>query len=189
MFMRRDTKRLGGFTIVELLIVIVVIAILATITIVTFNGIQQRATTAAITSAVDQWEKLVRMEMITSGGLPDGLTCLGRSVDDFPAESGGLGAGVCMSSTNGTQAGFDSDFMSQWATYDSLPSGLLPVTTAKNGSMAVRSRGIMLTSYAAVGGDVVRLVWVPQKAGECGRGESSLPDNGLAGDQCILYIE
>lgn len=36
-------KSKSGFTIVELLIVIVVIAILATITIVTFNGIQQRA--------------------------------------------------------------------------------------------------------------------------------------------------
>src|SRR5256885_15932205 len=33
----------GGFTIVELLIVIVVIGILATLVIVTFTGIQQRA--------------------------------------------------------------------------------------------------------------------------------------------------
>lgn len=37
-----------GFTIVELLIVIVVIAILATITIIAFNGIQNRAKSAAI---------------------------------------------------------------------------------------------------------------------------------------------
>ena len=37
-----------GFTIVELLIVIVVIAILAAITIVAFNGIQQRAKNSAI---------------------------------------------------------------------------------------------------------------------------------------------
>lgn len=36
-------KRVGGFTIVELLIVIVVIGILAAITIVAFNGMQGRA--------------------------------------------------------------------------------------------------------------------------------------------------
>ncbi len=36
-------KSLSGFTIVELLIVIVVIAILATISIVAFNGVQEKA--------------------------------------------------------------------------------------------------------------------------------------------------
>ena len=36
-------KKQTGFTIVELLIVIVVIGILAAITIVAFNGVQQRA--------------------------------------------------------------------------------------------------------------------------------------------------
>ena len=38
----------SGFTIVELLIVIVVIAILAAITIVAFNGIQERARASAV---------------------------------------------------------------------------------------------------------------------------------------------
>ena len=42
-----------GFTIVELLIVVVVIAILAAITIVSYNGIQQRALTSASLSTVD----------------------------------------------------------------------------------------------------------------------------------------
>ena len=37
-----------GFTIVELLIVIVVIAILAAITIVTYNGIQDRSKDSAV---------------------------------------------------------------------------------------------------------------------------------------------
>jgi len=49
-----------GFTIVELLIVIVVIGILAAITIVAFNGVQNRAKTAAVQSAVTQANKKVR---------------------------------------------------------------------------------------------------------------------------------
>lgn len=43
-----------GFTIVELLIVIVVIGILAAITVVAFNGIQQRANNTAIITSVNQ---------------------------------------------------------------------------------------------------------------------------------------
>ncbi|MCA9336234.1 prepilin-type N-terminal cleavage/methylation domain-containing protein, partial [Candidatus Saccharibacteria bacterium] len=41
--MKIRKHRLSGFTIVELLIVIVVLAILAAITIVAYNGIQQRS--------------------------------------------------------------------------------------------------------------------------------------------------
>lgn len=43
MMSRVTTRDNGGFTIVELLIVIVVIGILAAITIVAFNGVQNRA--------------------------------------------------------------------------------------------------------------------------------------------------
>ncbi|NCU37805.1 prepilin-type N-terminal cleavage/methylation domain-containing protein [Candidatus Saccharibacteria bacterium] len=50
--MTTQTKN-RGFTIVELLIVIVVIAILAAITIVAYNGIQNRARTSASQSAAN----------------------------------------------------------------------------------------------------------------------------------------
>jgi len=45
--MLRGQKQ-SGFTIVELLIVVVVIAILAAITIVAYNGIQNRAKSSAV---------------------------------------------------------------------------------------------------------------------------------------------
>lgn len=47
-------KQKSGFTIVELLIVIVIIAILAAITLVVFNGVQQRARTSSVKSALSQ---------------------------------------------------------------------------------------------------------------------------------------
>jgi len=48
-----------GFTIVELLIVIVVIAILAAITIVSYNGIQARAKTSQANTELRQLEKAI----------------------------------------------------------------------------------------------------------------------------------
>jgi prepilin-type N-terminal cleavage/methylation domain-containing protein len=47
-------QKTSGFTIVELLIVIVVIGILAAITIVAFNGVQERARASAVSSALTQ---------------------------------------------------------------------------------------------------------------------------------------
>lgn len=57
----RVEKGQSGFTIVELLIVVVVIAILATITIVAYNGIRDRAQTSAIRSAIGQAVKKVQV--------------------------------------------------------------------------------------------------------------------------------
>lgn len=64
---RWKMKHKQGFTIVELLIVIVVIAILAAITIVSYNGIQNRAKVAVITSGIKQVEDGFRAYMIVSG--------------------------------------------------------------------------------------------------------------------------
>lgn len=57
----------SGFTIVELLIVIVVIAILAAIVIVAYNGVQQRAQTSAIASGFESISKAFRLKATTDG--------------------------------------------------------------------------------------------------------------------------
>lgn len=56
-----------GFTIVELLIVVVVIGVLAAITVVAYNGIQQRAKNAQTITAAEQWEKLIKLYIAQNG--------------------------------------------------------------------------------------------------------------------------
>lgn len=60
-----NSKR--GFTIVELLIVVVVIAILAAITIVAYNGITNKAKASAAASAAEQAAKKVAIYSVTNG--------------------------------------------------------------------------------------------------------------------------
>lgn len=60
------TNRQTGFTIVELLIVIVVIGILAAITIVAYNGVQARAQTAKINTDLAMLNKAIQAARVNS---------------------------------------------------------------------------------------------------------------------------
>ena len=60
----------NGFTIVELLIVIVVIAILAAITLIAFNGVQQRATESGIKSNLSNAAKQLEIDKVTDNRYP-----------------------------------------------------------------------------------------------------------------------
>ena len=63
-------KKQKGFTIVELLIVVVVIAILAAITIVSFNGIQTRAFNARVLSDIKSVQQIVEAYNVINGSYP-----------------------------------------------------------------------------------------------------------------------
>ena len=71
-------QRLKGFTIVELLIVIVVIAILAAISIVAYNGIQSRAKNTKTINATTAWIKAIKMYNTDTGNWPVN-SCLGTT--------------------------------------------------------------------------------------------------------------
>ena len=78
-----STRR--GFTIVELLVVVVIIAILAAITIVAYNGIQNRANDSALLSNASSIEKIIAMHQADNGDYPicaagDGTSCTLASV-------------------------------------------------------------------------------------------------------------
>ncbi len=63
-------KYISGFTIVELLIVIVTIGILAAITIVAYNGVQQKARISAVTSALNQSAKKLALYRVDNDTYP-----------------------------------------------------------------------------------------------------------------------
>lgn len=69
--MRKSWEKSGGFTIVELLIVIVVIGILAAIVIVSYSGIQQRATDAVRQSDIDATAKALELYYVDNGKYPN----------------------------------------------------------------------------------------------------------------------
>ena len=80
-------NRHRGFTVVELLIVIIVIGILASVTIVAYNGTQSRARDASRLSEAKHWTDILSI-MKSQSKLPEELTdtsnapyCLG---ENFP---------------------------------------------------------------------------------------------------------
>ncbi len=86
--LRNSIKPNQGFTIVQLLIVVVVIAILAAITIVAYNGITNRAKDSAKASELSSWKKKAELRKVgKSITCPDnysfvyGIAALGT--DDF----------------------------------------------------------------------------------------------------------
>ena len=73
-FMRTGIKKRtaeNGFTIVELLIVIVIIGILAAITIVAYNGIQDRTKVSKSQSDLASMQKLLELYRADNGVYPD----------------------------------------------------------------------------------------------------------------------
>ena len=91
--MKGKSSQRTGFTVVELLIVIVIVAVLAAVSIIAYTGIQERAQRASVLSRLNQWEKVFSLYMNERGKRPQGQwACIGRSSDypeddDFPAGS------------------------------------------------------------------------------------------------------
>lgn len=63
-------KNMSGFTIIELLIVIVIIAILAAITLVAYNGVQVKARDSARSESVAQLQKALESYFVINGSYP-----------------------------------------------------------------------------------------------------------------------
>ncbi len=99
--------RQRGFTIVELLIVIVIIAILAAITIVAYNGIQNRAKQSAAQSRLTQAnKKILAWAVINNDEYPGSLSIAGVDNSDnglqYSVNNTATPRTYGLTSTNGT---------------------------------------------------------------------------------------
>lgn len=104
------TTKPRGFTIVELLIVIVVIAILAAIVIVAYQGIQNKANTAAAQSASNTIAKLLTNNYTLNGTYPTDLSTINNG-GPMPANGttyayhpGAGNSSYCATITNGSSS-------------------------------------------------------------------------------------
>ena len=114
------TKR-SGFTIVELLIVIVVIAILAAISVVAYRSIQVRVHNSLRLAEAQEWVKLFEIYNKLAGDyLVEDRFCLGR---DFP-KYGGRTVGSCWDANGVVRADENEDAMRSFeaVTGSSLPN-------------------------------------------------------------------
>ena len=122
-------KTTSGFTIVELLIVIVVIAILAAISVVAYNGIQLRAENNKTIVAANQTLKLLTLYKEINGTYPNSGTkyaCIGS----------GYQGDVCFSSPSvGTTAEVNATFNTALQSVGTLPNGSTKNLTMDNGNI------------------------------------------------------
>ncbi|HEX7483788.1 MAG TPA: type II secretion system protein [Candidatus Saccharimonadales bacterium] len=146
------TKNSRGFTIVELLIVIVVIAILAAITIVAYNGIQQRSQNTKSASAATAWLKALHLYKVENGSWPTIYNvCLGTGYKFGSDGAGSSGVAQCRQDTAGWGIQESTAFNTMLKKYigESLPTPAF--VTAVNTTDSWK-RGI--SYYQAAGGSL-----------------------------------
>lgn len=117
-------RNVSGFTIVELLIVIVVIGVLASITVVAYTGIQDRARNSTVRGAMDTVEKALRLHAEIYGvyprptdvpgvgssvGVINAYVCVQPTASGWPAKDG-LTSSQCaaLSGTQPSRYGFST---------------------------------------------------------------------------------
>ena len=132
-----------GFTIVELLIVIVVIGILAAITIVAYNGIQARAADTAIQSDLRNLQNKIEIFKVDNDKYPGGASS--------PAELTGLD----FKATKSAYATTSSTNNHLWYCRNGAQSHYSVVALSKSGNIFYITKSAQPTKYT--GG----LAWSP----------------------------
>lgn len=207
--MDKETK-IQGFTIVELLITIVVIGILASITIVAFNGMQNRATDARRVAAIDAVEKAMHIYKAEHGTFPidwmdevdlevtTPFTCIGEP-SDYPARDG-FEAGECAYMVeDGSRHTYAqvipelNETIRNILGTGSMPDGSYPPFGGSDGGSSMFMRGVWLNS-AVNSGNMIQIAYYDsaiEGGGSCGRGirEQLELGDGQTVVLCLLETE
>jgi prepilin-type N-terminal cleavage/methylation domain-containing protein len=130
-----------GFTIVELLIVIVVIGILVAITIVAYNGMQARATDSANTSKINMIVKSIEIYKNDSGTYPKIFISGGTGLTD-PTGSWPLSNMIGINQSTILTSGASNGTPTSIIEVCSYPDSNLPSDSSKFGYCADNSSGL-----------------------------------------------
>jgi len=176
-------KSINGFTIIELLIVIVVIGILAAITMVTYNGLQERAYAAKAAAIMDGYVKIFEMYRNDNGKYPlqgevSDAICLGTAAD-FPA-SAPFNDNECAISTYDGSTYRDTvseslnDLLSPYVS--TMPASQLPVVSSTSNGEDFHIRGVIYYSQVYYTDDQpvpggAWFIYYVKKDQDCPRGE------------------
>lgn len=192
MIHKRWKRTRSGFTIVELLIVIVVIAILAAITIVSYNGIQAQAQNAKVLSSIDAYTKALRLYKAQNGTYPSivesetqsaAMACLGYA-SDFPANSTYPAGGCYVYPAGSIDIRTSTSLMNALAqTTSNLPSATLPsVTLTTNQSI----RGFLYMRT----GDTAVVEYIQKGDVDCARGSKSYNGSSFPNmTDCMIALD
>lgn len=125
--MKNRKRKSFGFTIVELLVVVVVIGILASVAIVAYSGISQRAKDASLSSDLTQAKKQIEAFYAINSVYPTANNCTNTAATE-----------ICLKTTTGNTL-----------TYTPLPTSVSPTSYTLTGSNAVSATPASLRSSAA----------------------------------------
>ena len=166
-------RRSNAFTIVELLIVIVVIAILAAISVVAYNGIQTSAKNAQVASGVNQYYKALQNYKTINSVYPTVSGCLGAN---YPS-------GVCWQGDSGNysvNATLDSSLSEFVSSKPTLATELFSIGIGNN------MRAGLLYQY--VNSTTSRIVYYQRGINNtCMAGAASANEGGVV-TQCALTL-
>ena len=164
-----------GFTIVELIIAIVVVGILAAISLMAYNGIQERAEDTRILTVINSFKKSMTIYKTLHGKFPkpaSSHTCIGE-ISDYPAisgtEEGRCGWGV-------VDEGFNEALRS--VSSSRVPDG----SFAKHKVQGSSHRGMNV--YVYPDGQKVDVIYIETPEKECLEGFSFNGGGGPTHKQC-----
>jgi prepilin-type N-terminal cleavage/methylation domain-containing protein len=162
----------AGFTIVELIVVIVVIAILASIIVTGYKNVQNRAKNSQTVAAANQWLKALEIYKVRNGGFPASVSCLGA---DYSYNSDGLGSsgiGQCRQDSAAYGVTSNAAFLTSMSPY--ITGNPTPAMVTAKSTTTLWYRGLY---YYIGAGNIARLDFTLTPAnGGC---PSQLADIGL----------
>lgn len=190
-------KSTSGFTIVELVIVIVVIGILASITIVAYNGVQGRAKNVQFLSAFDTYEKSLRQYKTFEGHYPyttatPNTSAMAVCLGEYPKSTNGISPNRCAKIDWGGETTQNYPVMESvndniLTVINSLPTVPDTTTTISADGISMTIRGIIY--FPKKGAQEATLSYYVEGDQTCGRGQK-VTDNsaGVAYTACQVTV-